>query len=64
MLSFGNVLLEFLMKLIEVSDKVTGTHGSEIVLGMNGNVWMIALVGKEGHDSGGCTWRIVEGELG
>src|SRR6266481_10221963 len=62
-LSFSNVLLEFLMKLVEVSDKVTCVCGSEIALGMNGNVQMIALVGKEGHDSGGCTWRIVEGEL-
>ena len=64
MLSFGNVLLEFLVKLIEVSDKVTCACRSEIVLEMNGNVRMIALVGKEGCDSGGCTWHIVEGELG
>src|SRR6266481_1035105 len=60
-LSFGNILFEFLMKLVEVSDKVTCMCGSEIVLGMNGNVRMIALVGKERHDSSGCTWRIVEG---
>ena len=64
MLSFGNVLLEFLVKLIEVSDKVTCTCGSNIMLRINDNVWMITLVGKEGCDSSSCTWVIVEGELG
>ena len=59
-LSFGNILLEFLVKLIEVSDKVMCACRSKIVLRMNGNVWMITLVGKEGRDSSSCT---VEGEL-
>ena len=63
-LSFGNILLEFLMKLVEVSDKVMCVCRSEITLRMNGNVRMIALVGKEGRDSSGCTWCIVECELG
>jgi hypothetical protein len=63
-LGFGNILLEFLMKLVEVSDKVTCACGSEIALGMNGNVWVVTLVGKEGRNTGGCTWRVVEGELG
>src|SRR6266481_4875755 len=63
-LSFGNILLEFLVKLIEVSDKVMCMCGSKITLRMNSNVQMIALIGKEGHNSSGCTWHIVEGELG
>ena len=63
-LSFGNILLKFLVKLIKVSDKVTCVCRSEIMLRMNGNVRMITLVGKEGCDSSSCTWVIVEGELG
>ena len=63
MLSFGNILFEFLVKLIEVSEKVTCACRSKNMLGMNSNVRMIALIGKEGHNSSGCTWHIVEGEL-
>jgi|SRR6266481_1178990 len=62
-LSFGNILLEFLVKLVEVSDKVTCMCASKITLGLNGNVQMITLIGKEGRDSSSCTWHIVEGEL-
>jgi len=63
-LGISCVLLELLVKLIEVSDKVLGTSQSEVVLGVNSDVWVVTLVGIEGHNTGGRTWRIVVCELG
>ena len=37
---------------------------SKVAFGMNCEVQMVALVGKEGHDSGGSTGHIVIGKLG
>ena len=33
------------------------------MLGVNSNVWVVALIGIEGHNTGGCTWHIVVCEL-
>jgi len=37
---------------------------SEVALRVNSDVQVVALVGIEGHNSSGCTWRIVVCELG
>jgi len=37
--------------------------GCEVMLQMNGEVWMITLVGKEGCDAGSGTQSIVISEL-
>jgi len=58
------VLLELLVKLVEVGDEVSGASQSEVTLGVNSNVWVVALVGIEGCNTGGCTWRVVVCELG
>jgi len=42
------VLLELLVKLVEVGDEVSGTSRSEVALGVNSDVWVVALVGIEG----------------
>ena len=63
-LGVSYMLSELLVKLIEVSDKVTCASGREVTLGMNSNVWVIALVGKEGRNTSCSTGRIVVGELG
>src|SRR5467141_1242066 len=62
-LSFSDVLLKFLMKFVEVSDKVTSVCGSEVVLRVNCEVQMITLVGKEGCNAGSGTRSIVVSEL-
>src|SRR5882672_12661388 len=63
MLSFSDVLPKFLMKFVEVSDKVASACGSEVVLRVNCEVQMITLVGKEGHNAGSGTRSIVVSEL-
>src|SRR5882724_2685570 len=62
-LSFSDVLLKLLVQLVEVGDKVTCTCGSEVTFRMNGKVWMITLIGKEGCNAGSSTRSIVVSEL-
>src|SRR5882672_7531469 len=61
-LSFSDVL-PFLMKFVEVGDKVTSACGSEIALRVNCEVRMITLVGKEGCNAGSGTQSIVGSKL-
>ena len=63
MLSFGNVLPELLVQLIEVCDKIMSACRCNIALQMNGEVWMITLVGKEGCKASSGTRSIVVGKL-
>jgi len=42
------MLLELLVKLIEVGDKVLFASQSEVALGVNSDVQVVALVGIEG----------------
>src|SRR5882724_8817239 len=63
MLSFSDVLLKLLVQLIEVGDKVTCACGSEVMFRVNGKVWMITLVGKEGCNASSGTRSIVVSEL-
>ena len=53
------MLLELLVKLIEVGDKVSCMSQSEVTLRVNSDVRVVALVGIEGHNTGGCTWHVV-----
>src|SRR5882672_8018161 len=62
-LSFSNVLPKFLMKFVEVSDKVMSVCGSEVVLRVNCEVWMITLVGKGGCSASSGTWSIFLSKL-
>ena len=55
---------EFLVKLIKICDEVSCTSRHEVMLGINGNVQVIALVGEERCDSGCGTGHIVVGKLG
>src|SRR6266481_6320653 len=59
MLGVSYMHLELLVKLIEVGDKVMCARRREVVLGMNSNIWVIALVGKEGSDSSRSTGCVV-----
>src|SRR5882724_5697076 len=63
MLSSSDVLLKLFVQLVEVSDKVTCTCGSEVVFRVNGKVQMITLVGKEGCNASSGTRSIVVSEL-
>src|SRR5882724_4799461 len=62
-LSFSDVTLKLLVQLVEVSDKVTCACRSEVAFWVNGKVWMITLVGKEGCNAGSGTRSIVVSEL-
>src|SRR5882672_3450865 len=62
-LSFSDVLPKFLVKFVEVSDKVMSTCGSKVTLRVNCEVWMITLVGEEGCNAGSGTRSIVVSEL-
>src|SRR5467141_246380 len=62
-LSFSDVLPKFLVKFVEVGDKVTSACGSEVTLRVNCEVWMITLVGKEGCNASSGTRSIVVSEL-
>jgi len=62
-LSFSDVLPKFLVKFVEVGDKVTSACGSEVALRVNCEVRMITLVGKEGCNAGSGTRSIVVSEL-
>ena len=57
------MLLELLVWLVKVCHKVPCACGGEITLGVNYEVWMEILVGKEGCNAGGGTWSIVVSEL-
>ena len=63
-LTVSYMLPELLVKLIKVSDKVTCASGREVTLGMNSNVRVVALVGKEGRNTGRSTGHVVVSELG
>src|SRR5882724_7182690 len=62
-LSFSDVLLKLLVQLVKVSDKVTCACRSKVVFQVNGKVWMITLVGKEGCNASSGTRSIVVSEL-
>ena len=53
------MLLELLVKLIEVSDKVSCMSRSKVALEVNSDVLVVTLVGIEGHNTGGHTWHVV-----
>jgi hypothetical protein len=48
LLSMGHFFLEELVELIEVYSIIPGTGGREVTFQMDGNVWMIALIGEDG----------------
>src|SRR5467141_1140001 len=62
-LSFSDVLPKFLVKFVEVGDKVMSVCGSEVTLRVNCEVRMITLVGKEGCNASSGTWSVVVSEL-
>ena len=47
-LSVGDCRLELLAKFVEVHYKVVGAGRDKVVFGVDGKVWIVALVGKEG----------------
>src|SRR3979490_387972 len=54
---------EFLMKFIQVHNKVLSSRRSEITFGMDGEVRVVAFIGKEGQYSSCSTGSIVVGEF-
>src|SRR5882724_7330380 len=63
-LSFGNVQLKLLVQLIKVGDEDLGMCQCKVTFGVNGDVWVITIVGKEWCNAGGSTQSIVICELG
>src|SRR5882724_1070394 len=58
-LGFGNVQLKLLVKLVEVSDENLSMCQCEVIFGVNSDVWVITLVGKEGCNAIGGTQSFV-----
>jgi len=58
-LSFGNVQPKLLLQLIKVGDKNLGMCQCKVTFGVDSDVWVITLVGKEGCNAGGSTQSIV-----
>src|SRR3979490_1211946 len=56
-------LAEFLMKFVQVHNEVLSSRRSEITFGMDGEVRVVAFIGKEGQDSSRSTGSIVVGEF-
>src|SRR3979490_2660142 len=54
---------EFLMKFVQVHNEVLSSRRSEITFGMDGEVQVVAFIGKEGRDSSRSTGSIVVGEF-
>src|SRR5882672_4579235 len=55
-LGFGYVLPEFMVELVEIGDKIACMCGGKVTLGVNSEVWVITLIGKEGHNAGSGSW--------
>ena len=51
------------MKFIEVHYKVMGAGRDKILFRMDGEVWVVALIGKEGLNTSGHIWGIIVGEF-
>ena len=62
-LSFGNGSFEFLVEFIYIDNKIFSTGGHEITFWINGEVWVITLIGKEWRNTSSSTWSIVVGEF-
>ena len=58
-LSSFNVLFQFLVKLVKVNCKGSGSGGSEVPFGMNCEVQMVPFVHEERGDTSGSTWGII-----
>src|SRR3979490_3203077 len=55
--------VKFLMMFVQVHNEVLSSRRSEITFGMDGEVQVVAFIGKEGQDSSRSTGSIVVGEL-
>ena len=54
-----HLILEELVEGSEVDRVLVGTYGRQVSLGMDGEVGVVSLVGKEQHDPCGGIWSIV-----
>ena len=55
--------MKFLMKFVQVHNKVLSSGRSEVSFRVDGKVWVVAFVGKERQDSSSSTRDIVIGKL-
>ena len=52
------------MELVKIYGKIPGSVRSDINFRLNGDVWMITLIGEERGNTGRGVQRIVVGEFG
>jgi hypothetical protein len=64
LLSEPDIFLEVFVELQEIDCELMSTGRSERMFGIDGDVQMIAFVGKEWGDTSGGTRGVVEGKLG
>src|SRR3979490_3413000 len=63
LLSIENSLAKFLMKFVQIHNKVLNSRRSEVTFRMDGEVWVVAFIGKERQDSSCRTGSIIVGEF-
>ena len=51
------------MYFVEIGDEFLGLRGCQFPLRVDGEVWVIALVGVEWGNSDSCAWSVVISEL-
>jgi len=51
------------LQFIEIYSEVVGLGGSNIMFGVNINVWMISLISEEWRTTGSSTQSIIVGKL-
>ena len=63
LLSIEDSLVKFLMKFVQVHNKVFSSRRSKVTFRMDGEVWVVAFIGKERRDSSRSTGSIIVGEF-
>ena len=62
-LSGFNVLFQFLVKLVKVDCEGTGSGRSNVLFGVNCEVWMVPFIREERRDTSGSAWGIIISEF-
>ena len=57
------MLLQLLVQFVEVCNEVMSTGRSEVTFRVNHKVWVVALFGVKGRNSGSSTRHIFIGKL-
>src|SRR3979490_3001664 len=63
LLSIENSSVKFLMQFVQVHNKILSSIRSKVTFRMDGEVWVVAFIGKERRDSSHSTGSIIVGKF-